>query len=217
MGEKKKQRQDEWERVRKPEDPVEAPEAPIDNRSLFEKLQEQKDLKEMQWQEEHAFKNNTFNKALEEDEAQFLDAVDAARCNAERQKALAERAELEEFQKTQQELRERELEERIRAETRTPSAVARQRSTEKPKSSQLKLLAGAVKRKGPAAVVKEVVKVQKVEEQKNGYCVEEAKVENGRALNSNGSAQESPPSKEDGGGGGGLLGLGDYGSDSDSD
>ena len=29
----------------------------------------------MQWQEEHAFKNNTFNKALEEDEAQFLDAV----------------------------------------------------------------------------------------------------------------------------------------------
>ena len=58
---------------------IQAPEAPIDNRSLFEKLQEQKDLKEMQWQEEHAFKNNTFNKALEEDEAQFLDAVDAAR------------------------------------------------------------------------------------------------------------------------------------------
>ena len=60
---------------------IQAPEAPIDNRSLFEKLQEQKDLKEMQWQEEHAFKNNTFNKALEEDEAQFLDAVDAARQN----------------------------------------------------------------------------------------------------------------------------------------
>ena len=58
---------------------IQAPEVPIDNRSLFEKLQEQKDLKEMQWQEEHAFKNNTFNKALEEDEAQFLDAVDAAR------------------------------------------------------------------------------------------------------------------------------------------
>merc|ERR1712083_214865 len=106
-----------------PEDPVEAPEAPIDNRSLFEKLQEQKDLKEMQWQEEHDFKNNTFNKALEEDEAQFLDAVDAARCNAERQKGLAEKAKLEEFQKTQQELRERELEERIRAETRNPSVV----------------------------------------------------------------------------------------------
>ena len=73
-----------------------------------------------------------------------------------------------------------------------------------------------MKRKGPAAVVKEVVKVQKVEEQKNGDCVEGGKVENGRA-NCNGNAQESPPSKEDGGGGGGLLGLGDYGSDSDSD
>ena len=45
------------------------------------------------------------------------------RCNAERQKVLAERAELEEFQKTQQELRERELEERIKAETRNPSIV----------------------------------------------------------------------------------------------
>ena len=101
----------------------------------------------MKWQEEHAFKNNTFNKGLEEDEAEFLDAVDAARqfqfenthflsleigsrlipnlcrCNAERQKILAERAELEEFQKTQQELRERELDERIRAETRNPSIV----------------------------------------------------------------------------------------------
>ena len=101
----------------------------------------------MKWQEEHAFKNNTFNKGLEEDEAEFLDAVDAARqfqfenmhftrgwwkhwlipnicrCNAERQKVLAERAELEEFQKTQQELRERELDERIRAETRNPSIV----------------------------------------------------------------------------------------------
>ena len=41
-------------------------------------------MKEMQWQEEHAFKNNTFNKALEEDEAQFLDAVDAARLNLSR-------------------------------------------------------------------------------------------------------------------------------------
>ena len=45
------------------------------------------------------------------------------RCKAERQKVLAERAELEEFQKTQQELRERELEERIKAETRNPSIV----------------------------------------------------------------------------------------------
>ena len=87
------------------------------------------------------------------------------------------------------------------------------KSTEKPKSSQLKLLAGAVKRKGGAGV-KEVVKVQKVEQlQENGGCVKGGKVENGRA---NGGARESPPSKEDGGGGG-LLGLGDYGSDSDSD
>ena len=74
-----------------------------------------------------------------------------------------------------------------------------------------------MKRKG-AAGVKEVVKVQKVEQlQVNGSCVGGGKVENGRANGgANGSARDSPPSKEDGGGGG-LLGLGDYGSDSDSD
>lgn len=76
-----------------------------------------------------------------------------------------------------------------------------------------------MKRKG-AAGVKEVVKVQKVEQlQENGSCVGGGKVENGRAnggASANGSARDSPPSKEDGGGGG-LLGLGDYGSDSDSD
>ena len=84
--------------------------------------------------------------------------------------------------------------------------IQARKSTEKPRSSQLKLLAGAVKRKGDAGV-KEVVKVQKVEQQENG-----GKVGNGKA-----NAHESPPSKGEGGGGGGLLGLGGYGSDSDSD
>ena len=37
---KKKAKQDEWERVRKPEDPQEAPEEPVDNRSLFDRLEE---------------------------------------------------------------------------------------------------------------------------------------------------------------------------------
>ena len=39
IEEKRQIRQSEWERVRKPEDPLQAPEAPICNKSLFEQLQ----------------------------------------------------------------------------------------------------------------------------------------------------------------------------------
>ena len=55
------------------------------------------------------------------------------------------------------------------------------------------------------------VKVQKVQNKENGNFIKERKEGNGKI---DVVAQESPPPK---GGGGGLLGLGDYGSDSDSD
>ena len=85
------------------------------------------------------------------------------------------------------------------------------KSAEKPRSSQLKLLAGAVKRKSDPVPGVNEVKVQKVQNKENGNCINERKEGNGKI---DVVAQESPPSK---GGGGGLLGLGDYGSDSDSD
>ena len=80
------------------------------------------------------------------------------------------------------------------------------KSAEKPRSSQLKLLAGAVKRKvDPGS--KEPVKVQKVQ-QAPGSGVQ-IKAPNATSLGSSHSKGD--------GGGGGLLGLGDYGSDSGSD
>ena len=39
IEEKRKIRQSEWEKVRKPEDPLTAPEVPVCNKSLFEQLQ----------------------------------------------------------------------------------------------------------------------------------------------------------------------------------
>ena len=78
---------------------------------------------------------------------------------------------------------------------------------EKPRSSQLKLLAGAVKRKvDPGS--KEPAKVQKVQKAPGiGVQIKAPDV----------TSLGSSHSKGDGGGGGGLLGLGDYGSDSGSD
>ncbi|KAE8295996.1 hypothetical protein D5F01_LYC04745 [Larimichthys crocea] len=56
LDEKRKKRQEEWEKVRKPEDPEEAPEEEYDPRSLFERLQEQKDKKQEEYEEQFKFK-----------------------------------------------------------------------------------------------------------------------------------------------------------------
>ena len=77
LEEKKKVRQEEWERVRKPEDPVAAPEEPVDSRSLFERLEEQKQKKQDDWDEEHKFKNQF--RGLDDEEVDFLDRVDDVR------------------------------------------------------------------------------------------------------------------------------------------
>ena len=83
LEEIRKRRQEEWEKVRKPEDPIgklpvltglsfqslwdlsisissEAPEEQIDHRSLYERLKEVRDKKQAEWEEEHKFSNNIF-------------------------------------------------------------------------------------------------------------------------------------------------------------
>uniref|UniRef100_A0A8C2FIB6 FAM192A/Fyv6 N-terminal domain-containing protein n=1 Tax=Cyprinus carpio TaxID=7962 RepID=A0A8C2FIB6_CYPCA len=55
LDEKRKKRQEEWEKVRKPDDPEEAPEEVYDPRSLYERLQEQKDKKQEEYEEQFKF------------------------------------------------------------------------------------------------------------------------------------------------------------------
>ena len=57
LSEQKKARQEEWERVRKPDDPEEAPEVAYDPRSLFEQLEEHRVKKQDEWDESHKLKN----------------------------------------------------------------------------------------------------------------------------------------------------------------
>lgn len=77
LEDRKKVRQEEWEKVRKPEDPATAPEEPVDNRSLWARLEEQKQKKQDEWDEEHQFKNQF--RGLNDDEVLFLDKVDDIR------------------------------------------------------------------------------------------------------------------------------------------
>uniref|UniRef100_A0A452GXF5 FAM192A/Fyv6 N-terminal domain-containing protein n=1 Tax=Gopherus agassizii TaxID=38772 RepID=A0A452GXF5_9SAUR len=55
LDERRKRRQEEWEKVRKPEDPEECPEEVYDPRSLYERLQEQKDKKQQEFEEQFKF------------------------------------------------------------------------------------------------------------------------------------------------------------------
>uniref|UniRef100_A0A1I7ZR56 FAM192A_Fyv6_N domain-containing protein n=1 Tax=Steinernema glaseri TaxID=37863 RepID=A0A1I7ZR56_9BILA len=87
----RRKRQEEWERVRKPEDPEEAPEEAYDNRSLFDRLQEARSKKQAEYDEEHRMKS--MMRGLDSDETDFLSHVDDLKA---KQEALRKQAEYDE-------------------------------------------------------------------------------------------------------------------------
>ncbi|CAH0551862.1 unnamed protein product [Brassicogethes aeneus] len=137
----RKRRQEEWERVRKAEDPLERPEEAYDNRSLFEKLQEQKQKKDLEYEEAHKLKNMI--KGLDDDEIEFLDLVDRTKLAADRKKELEEEKELNDYRNRVAILQEKSIDERLQAEiiVNKPKVLLNNRT------SQQKLLKGAVIKK----------------------------------------------------------------------
>ncbi|VDI26954.1 Hypothetical predicted protein [Mytilus galloprovincialis] len=88
VDDKRKRRQEEWEQKRKPDDPMECPEA--DNRSLYDKLQEQKMKKDEEYEEQHKLKNSV--KGLNEDEAHFLEFVSNKQLEIEKARSDEEKS-----------------------------------------------------------------------------------------------------------------------------
>nr|DBA16977.1 TPA: hypothetical protein GDO54_002498 [Pyxicephalus adspersus] len=138
LEEKRKKRQEEWEKVRKPEDPEECPEEVYDPRSLYEKLQEQKEKKQQEYEEQFKFKNMV--RGLDEDETNFLDEVSRKQEMLEKERREEEKREINEYRNariiaaTSTEHKKREPEKKIV-------------TADSKKFSQSKLLAGAVRRK----------------------------------------------------------------------
>lgn len=139
LDERRKRRQEEWEKVRKPEDPEECPEEAYDPRSLYERLQEQKDRKQQEYEEQFKFKNMV--RGLDEDETNFLDEVSRQQELIEKQRREEELEELKEYRSNLNKVgisaENKEVEKKLAVkpiETRS-------------KFSQAKLLAGAVKHK----------------------------------------------------------------------
>lgn len=134
----KKKRQEEWEKKRTPDQPLECPEEEIDNRSLYDKLEEQKLRKKEEEEEKYRLKNCV--KGLADDEVTFLDFV------SQRQIALEKQRNSEEAN-ILQEMRESSVNVVTAAKTSENKPSKPQVSPTSKKRSQQALLAGAVKRK----------------------------------------------------------------------
>lgn len=84
------------------------PEEPYDGRSLFERLKEQKDKKDLEFEEAHKLKN--LIRGLDDDEINFLDIIDKAKLDAEKKKQMQENNEMLEFRQRVATLHEQSIE-----------------------------------------------------------------------------------------------------------
>ncbi|XP_043563083.1 PSME3-interacting protein isoform X2 [Chiloscyllium plagiosum] len=154
LDERRKRRQEEWEKVRKPEDPEECPEQVYDPRSLYERLQEQKDKKQAEFEEQFKFKNMV--RGLDEEETNYLDEVARQQVLLEKQRRDEDDKELKEYRSARTKLAAN-----TDSKKETEKKAAAKPAENKSKFSQAKLLAGAVKRKSSSS--SEVVKKQKMD------------------------------------------------------
>ncbi|XP_050991718.1 PSME3-interacting protein isoform X2 [Labeo rohita] len=157
LDEKRKKRQEEWEKVRKPDDPEEAPEEEYDPRSLFERLQEQKDKKQEEYEEQFKFKNMV--KGLDEDETSFLDEVSRQQSLIEKHRRDEEAQEIKEYRSALQKLAATDSQKKDTEKKAVPKPSEHRTSH----LSQAHLLAGAVKRRS-SSQSSEGSKKQKAEE-----------------------------------------------------
>lgn len=141
IEERKKRRQEEWEKVRKPEDPLEAPEEEYDPRSLYERLQEQKEKRQAEYEESHRLKN--LIKGLDDDEVAFLELVDKTKIEMETKLYKEELKEIAEYRKAVAHLSEAEAEAKLKELRKNLNL----QNSSAAKKSQQSLLAGALKRK----------------------------------------------------------------------
>ncbi|XP_018559124.1 PSME3-interacting protein [Lates calcarifer] len=157
LDEKRKKRQEEWEKVRKPDDPEEAPEEEYDPRSLFERLQEQKDKKQEEYEEQFKFRNMV--RGLDEDETSFLDEVSRQQSLVEKQRRDEEKQELLEYRSALVKQASTESRKEPEKKTAPKHSGSEQRTSH---LSQAHLLAGAVKRRS-SSQSSDSSKKQKVE------------------------------------------------------
>jgi len=146
LEEKRKKRQEDWEKVRKESDPEEVPEEAVDRRTLYDRLQEQKMAKEAE--KEEASKMRNMVQGLKKDETDFLDFVATRQLKHDREREMEEERLLREVSEARVKLMAEETnfspgENSKSASTKTLIGAAK-------RTNQTALLAGVVKRSRPS-------------------------------------------------------------------
>lgn len=143
IEEAKRKRQEEWDRVRNPEDPEKAPEPePHDLRPLYDRLEEQRLRKEAEKEESKKLKNLV--RGLDSEEVEFLEKVDQIRMENEQREREEERKEMEAF-KLRSQFAHSAVEREIKIDPKKKPSQSQSNAR-----SQASLLAGAIKRKTDA-------------------------------------------------------------------
>eukprot|EP00731_Ephydatia_muelleri_P018770 Em0011g810a len=164
----RKRKQEMWEKVRKPDQPLERPEE-SDNRTLYERLKEQKDKHQEEWEEQFKFKNMIY-KGLDDEEAQFLHFVMQREAEQASQRWEEEVKEVTAYREAVAKLKEEQLATEVRTSATAPEVT----QSTKPKAagltvsqkSQHSLVAGAIKRKGSRSSTSEDPKEEAATEKK---------------------------------------------------
>jgi hypothetical protein len=179
IEERRKKRQEEWEKVRTADEPeseckkiklsitqltlfvslTAAPEEPYDGRSLYERLKEQKDAKDLEFEEARKFKNMI--RGLDDDDVDHLTEIDNRKLLDEKRKYDEEQKELNDFRAKQSELQEMSADQKLAFIASTKPKTS---SIVQPRVSQKSILTSVVKRKAPTTPTEVPVKVVKVQQ-----------------------------------------------------
>ncbi|KAA0199556.1 hypothetical protein HAZT_HAZT007341 [Hyalella azteca] len=140
---KKKILKEAWNLTKREGDPEEPPEEPpVDNRTLYHRLEEQRLRKQEEYEDAHRLKNMV--RGLEDDEIEFLEMVDRTKMEQEKKVRDEESSALSDFRKRRAEIEMARASELVSAVTHSSSGTSSRNKT----NSQKSLLSAAIKRKG---------------------------------------------------------------------
>ncbi|KAL8570143.1 hypothetical protein ACOMHN_033821 [Nucella lapillus] len=143
VEEKKRTRQEQWEKVRKPDDPEDCPEE--ETRSLFQQLEDNKASQQQEFDEQCKLRSSV--KGLEEEETKFLDFVSNRQLQLEKEREKEENVVLAEMKEAAIKRVAEKTSPASEVKKSSPPALSASTS----KKSQQSLLMGAIKRKSTEA------------------------------------------------------------------
>ncbi|EDQ92839.1 uncharacterized protein MONBRDRAFT_22011 [Monosiga brevicollis MX1] len=210
VEEVRRKRQEEWEKIRKPSDPLQRPEQPYEHRSLFEQLQANKAQKEEERLEALKPKNQIYQ-GLDDEEYGYLEELNRKEIEAEDQRWEEEGRALREFRQKAQEAAVKPVETTdadaapATGESHPAPGIVARSTLITAKAQKKKALSGLVRRKSeqePSAVQDRSAKPA---------SHNEPETKKAKAQTPTPAATTTTPA------GSSLAGLVGYGSDSDSD